>query len=490
MTSSVPLSATSSTLGIVTAPSDDRAFDLLQTFVRIESTATRPDQQALLAHMIGSWLVTHVNARLIDTPLFEDAPPLIHAVIPRANGDGRNKNHRGKDDDRDAQTCRRVLLYQMYDVMPATDAGWLVSPFEGGFAQLDGIGNVYIGRGVENNKGPLVAMLLAIEAVVQQQRDIEIEILIEGQEECGSSALRRYLAQTPCPVAPTDVTIFPSLCEYGGGPPRVYLGFSGLCSGELKIHGGAWGGPSAAVHASNAAWLDNPLWQLVAVLSVIGPDHGNGILQRIVMPETVMPLLSALAETFDSAAELRFRSSQRFSKAVHDLPSDEQLRALLTALVLNLSEIRTEPLGLVNAIPSAAMARFDLRMPPGILLDDALRCLRERIDSVAPGEDNVGSVQLTLNDGYSGYRFEADDFGVQALLDTYVDSGAPAQIWPWAPGCAPAYAFAAVAPAFLIAGLGRGGNAHGINEFILPDALRRCQASITDWLIRVADGCA
>ena len=456
---------------------DDRAFGLLQQFVQIESTAASPDKQARLAEMIAAWLVTHLDARLIATPSFDDAPPLIHAVITPV----------GKDHKPGTTPRRRVLMYQMYDVMPATDDGWVVPPFEGGFAQLDGIGKAYVGRGVENNKGPLVAMLLALEATVHRQLDVEIEILIEGQEECGSVALRRYLAQAPCPVRPTDVTIFPSLCEYGGGPPRVYLGFSGLCSGELTIKGGAWGGASAAVHASNSGWLDNPLWHLVKVLNAIAPDYGNGILQRVAMPSTALPWLHALAETFDAAAELRFRNSQRFSQSVHGLPAHEQLSAVLTALVLNLSDIRTVPPGLVNAIPSGATARFDLRMPPGVLPATALQTMQDRIDTVVEmGDQSADYLQLALGDGYGGYRFESDDFGVQALLDVYANNAKPAQVWPWAPGCAPAYAFAAVAPAFLIAGLGRGGNAHGVNEFILPDALARCQASITDWLLRVA----
>ncbi|WP_256739259.1 hypothetical protein, partial [Cronobacter sakazakii] len=36
-----------------------------------------------------------------------------------------------------------------------------------------------------------------------------LEILLEGEEECGSGALRRYLARIPCPVSPALAVLFP-----------------------------------------------------------------------------------------------------------------------------------------------------------------------------------------------------------------------------------------------------------------------------------------
>ena len=89
---------------------------------------------------------------------------------------------------------------------------------------------------------------------------------------------------------------------------------------------------------------------------------------------------------------------------------------------------------------------------------------------------------LTLDDSYPGHRFPRETAGVDALLASYQAQGATPQIWPWAPGCAPAYTFAQVSEAFLIGGLGHGGNAHGVNEFVTLRGLARFQQSVTDWI--------
>ena len=68
----------------------------------------------------------------------------------------------------------------------------------------------------------------------------------------------------------------------------------------------------------------------------------------------------------------------------------------------------------------------------------------------------------------------------------YGASGAAPQLWPWAPGASPAYAFAPVAPSFLIFGLGRGGNAHAPEEFATVAGLERLAASLIAVLQRLA----
>lgn len=105
-----------------------------------------------------------------------------------------------------------------------------------------------------------------------------------------------------------------------------------------------------------------------------------------------------------------------------------------------------------------------------------------RIKEQLASPELAGAV-LEPGDSYPGYRFSIDDAGVLELMASYHQQQAKPQIWPWAPGCAPAYAFAPVAPAFLIGGLGYGGNAHGVNEFVTLRGLQRYQQSLNDWLL-------
>ncbi|KAB7896690.1 M20/M25/M40 family metallo-hydrolase [Rouxiella sp. S1S-2] len=434
-------------------------LDLLTAMTPFVSIAGQLEQQTALAQWLEEWIVSELGATIVlpvSQQLGQNAPPLVHLRI-------------------DNQASKTLVLYNMYDVMPADAEDWEFAPFTGGLSSWPELGDVFVARGAENNKGPLAGMLTALKAL--QETDglqVNIEIILEGEEEIGSGYLRRYLAQTPCPVSLADAVFFPSLCEYGGGQPRVYLGFSGLTAASLQVRGGNWGGPEAAIHASNANWIANPVWKLVEALHAIAPAEKSGVIARIPLDPPANQLLNKLAETFNIQEELRFRRSRRLSVSGDTLAC---LQQLINGAVLTIAEIRSSPLDARGVIPHSANAELALRVPPGIDGEIILAQIMQTLSAPA-----FSGVEISLADSYPGHRFSHDSAGVNALLEAYQRQEAAAQIWPWAPGCAPAYAFAQVAPAFLIGGLGHGGNAHGVNEFVTLRGLARFQQSIIDWI--------
>lgn len=437
----------------------DEALQLTQDWCAIPSV--KGDDRALRAQAdeIRCWLQHQLGAEIICSNPSGNRPPVIHARV-------------------DVGAKASVILYNMYDVMPATPAGWSVNPFSGGIVDLPGIGESFVARGAENNKGPLAGMLLAVKALADAGKlRVNVEILVDGEEESGSGAMRDYLADTACPIRPSVSAIFPSFCEYGGGAPRIYLGFSGIAKGEIKVESGAWGGPKAAIHSSNAPWIANPASRLIEVLSLIGKPP-TGELARIVIDEEAMAVVAILASTFDPAGELRFRRTESFA-----LEGDGRtlLEHVLSTASFNISSLESMPLGSDGVIPYGARAGFELRAPPSLDPADILARYREIIEAV-PG------AVLTVADSYPGSRFAADARGVGPLLKSYEKTVlARPQIWPWAIGAAPAYAFARHAKSFLLAGAGRGGNAHGIDEFMTLEGFRRFIDSIALWLDLVAD---
>ncbi|EPE3205167.1 M20/M25/M40 family metallo-hydrolase, partial [Cronobacter sakazakii] len=243
----------------------DATLELLSSLTAWQSVADQPDEQRSLAAWLEAWLIDALDAEVI-LPVAQqptDSPPLVHVRV-------------------DIGAPDTLVLYNMYDVMPADAEGWQVDPFSGGIRHWADKGDVFISRGAENNKGPLAGMLTVVRDLWESGRlTTNLEILLEGEEECGSGTLRRYLARTPCPVSPALAVLFPSLCEYGGGAPRLYLGFTGMTAGRLRVAGGDWGGPQASIHASNAAWIANPAWRLVQALAAIAPAGRNGVLETL-----------------------------------------------------------------------------------------------------------------------------------------------------------------------------------------------------------------
>lgn len=436
------------------------ALDLAQCWCRIPSV--RGDDAALArqAAALTDWLRRELNAEIISATSDKQRPPVIHARL-------------------DMGAANTVILYNMYDVMPADPSAWHVSPFQGGIVDLDGIGRSFVARGAENNKGPLAGMLAVLKAMTDQGRlRVNVEILLDGEEESGSGALRDYLLAPGCPVRPSLGGLFPSFCEYGGGRPRVYLGFSGIAKGEVRSESGDWGGPEVAIHSSNAPWIANPARQLARALNRFG-DPATGRLDSIALDGEAQALVTALAKEFDPEAELRFRRTSHYA-----LNGDAEtlLAHLLSTAVVTISSLATDPAAGDAIIPSAARAGFDVRCPPSLDPAEFITAYCETLK-----RDKLEGITVKVADSYPGHRFALQSAGVAALIETYRATSREPQIWPWAPGAAPAYAFAPHARSFLIGGAGRGGNAHGVNEFLTLEGFERFLRSVEFWLEAMAE---
>ncbi|CAH1651540.1 MULTISPECIES: M20/M25/M40 family metallo-hydrolase [unclassified Chelatococcus] len=441
------------------SPLAQDALDLAEAWCRIPSV--RGNDQALdsQAAAVSHWLSRELGATIINDSRRDGRPAIIHARL-------------------DVGAAHTVILYNMYDVMPADPAGWSVAPFSGGIVDLPEIGACFVGRGAENNKGPLAGMLAVLKQMAESGAlAVNVEILVEGEEESGSGALRAYLLDPACPLRASIGGLFPSFCEYGGGPPRVYLGFSGIAKGEVSVEGGAWGGPRAAIHSSNAPWIANPASRLIAALALFGRSPTGG-LGRITLDAEARAIVADLAASFDPQAELSFRKTDRFAL---EGDADALLTRVLTTASATINSLATEPLAGDAIIPHAARATFDLRCPPSLDPAEYLAGFRETLQTAG-----LDGVSFDVADAYPGTRFTRDAAGVGALLAAYAATSTPPQIWPWAIGAAPGYAFARHADSFLIGGAGRGGNAHGIDEFMTLEGFERFLKSIAIWLTEVA----
>ncbi len=82
-----------------------------------------------------------------------------------------------------------VLFYGHYDVQPADQVRWSSPPF-----QLDGRDGYVYGRGVTDNKGPILATLFAVSELYEQRKlRCNVCFVIEGEEESGSIGFREAI---------------------------------------------------------------------------------------------------------------------------------------------------------------------------------------------------------------------------------------------------------------------------------------------------------
>jgi len=87
-----------------------------------------------------------------------------------------------------------------YDVIAAPTIGWKTDPFK-----LTGLNGYLYGRGVTDDKGPILAVACAAAELLSQRRlGVDIIFLVEGEEECGSTGFEDAVKKYKDLIGPID----------------------------------------------------------------------------------------------------------------------------------------------------------------------------------------------------------------------------------------------------------------------------------------------
>lgn len=160
-----------------------------------------------------------------------------------------------------------VLIYGHYDVQPTGDLDeWNSSPFT-----LTRQGDVALGRGISDDKGPVYIVLKALEAIIEQDGvlPLNLKFLFEGEEEIGSPSLPSFVAREAERLA-CDLVISADGAMWRASEPSLSLTSKGLISfdliangAEIDLHSGRYGGTVA-----------NPIHALVQVIDSMRTPNG------------------------------------------------------------------------------------------------------------------------------------------------------------------------------------------------------------------------
>lgn len=346
----------------------------LREFLALPNVATSDaDIRANAALLVKMLERRGVSAQVLETP---DAPPAVYGErqVPGAK--------------------RTLLFYAHFDGQPVgPESAWKTPPFEPalrGGKWEDGAEEIAWGdaayplpdeariyaRSASDDKGPIVAMLAAIDALDAAKIPLStnLKFYLEGEEEAGSPHLAEALA------AHRD-TLKSDLWLFGDGPidprglPRVVLGARGVMAFRLTVYG-----PATSLHSGHCGtFAPNPGARLASLIASMRAEDGRITVAGLDAPPP-SPAVQELARTaFDTAGMLASAGVGASESGLDYGPSILRPSLNVTQLLYGGAGAQR------NAIDPEATAGFDLRLVPGM----AVAAARAAIEAHVRGQGYV-----------------------------------------------------------------------------------------------------
>lgn len=271
-----------------------------------------------------------------------------------------------------------ALIYGHYDVQPVDPVDlWESPPFEPTIR-----GTEIFARGAADDKGQIMMHFKALEAHLKQngRLPINVKVLIEGEEEVGSSHLDSFIKANTS-LLQSDLVVISDTPMYARGVPSICYGLRGLVYFQIDLigtktdlHSGSFGGA-----------VVNPAFALCKMLSKMKDPGG-----RVAIPGFYDDVRRLTPRERKEYAKLRF-SEEKFRREVgapqlfgeKGYTTPERLWARPTFEINGLSSGFTGE-GAKTVIGASAMAKVSMRLVPDQDPDKVAILFEKHLKKICP----------------------------------------------------------------------------------------------------------
>ncbi len=301
-----------------------------------------------------------------------------------------------------------VLIYGHYDVQkPDPLDEWDSEPY-----QLERQGEYLFGRGTSDMKGQLLAMLLAVEALLQDDLlPVNIKVLLEGNEEAPPQVLETFVPENQALLS-ADISLNCDAGMLGSDKPTISYGLRGGSLNIIRVtgpvrdlHDGAFGGV-----------IENPIHVLCAMIAGLHDEHHRITLPNFyesvrVMSDEERTLLASLPVDGQMIAE---------NAGVSQLWGDEDFTPIERIGARPSLSVRLFDAGeLKGAIPRTASARLVIRLVPDQDPLEVHQQLKAYVQAHTP-ETVASEVEYVV--GYPPYLVDRDLPAMRSLHAALADT--------------------------------------------------------------------
>jgi acetylornithine deacetylase/succinyl-diaminopimelate desuccinylase-like protein len=346
----------------------DRLFALL----RIQSVSTDP-AYAAQCRAAAEHVASDLRTLGFDTSVraTEGHPVVIGKSSGGANG-----------------MSPRVLFYGHYDVQPVDPlALWKTPPFEPRIEALDGGRKIIVARGACDDKGQAMTFVEACRAfkAVTGKLPLDITMMIEGEEECGSKHLFSFVRDHADELK-GDLALVCDTGMWDAETPSITTSLRGLVYEEVRLtcadrdlHSGLFGGAAR-----------NPIHVLADILSALHRADGSiaipGFYEGVSeLPDDIRADLAGLdltPEKFLGPIGLRIPAGEKNRMVI------EQIATRPTAEVNGIIGGYTGE-GAKTVIPGKAMAKVSFRLVGAQDPEKIRNAFREFVRARVPADCSV-----------------------------------------------------------------------------------------------------
>ena len=374
----------------------------------------------------------------------------------------------------DAGAPRTLAVYSLYDVVHVVESEWSSPPFEARVVPLAGLGKAIVGRGAVNQKGPIRALLNAMESVVAVRGKLPLNVMFvfEGEEELGSPHLPQFVARYADRLRTADGCLSPGAGQNLQGSVVLELGNKGIVYFEMEASGERMphGPRKFDLSSYQQTVVESPVWRLVEALATLTDGNGPKLrieeLNRAVAPLTAQDrdLIRKLTGTFNP--DEVWKRQFQVDSFTEGLEGEALLERYVFSPSLNIDGIWAGYTGegVATLMPQKATAKLDFRLVPNLRASEVMPAIRRHLD-----ERGFGDIALRELSGYDWSRTPLEAPIVETLLASYRGYGFEPQIWPLRPSGAPAYLFTGppVSIPMIGGGLGHGARQHSVDEYLV-----------------------
>ena len=272
-----------------------------------------------------------------------------------------------------------VLLFAHYDVQPVgREDLWTTPPFEPSVRS----GRLY-GRGTSDDKGGAMMHIAAVSSWLHGSGSlpVNVKVLIEGEEEVGSTNLEALLVDHGKLLA-ADAVVIADSENFDTGVPSLTASLRGIVTVSVEVralsssvHSGTWGGP-----------LPDPVLALAKMLATLVDEEG-----RLAIPgmwEKVRPLSRQDSEGLGQLPfrETLYREQSRLLEGVNVIGGEGTVYEKMwnrPSVAVNAIQASSRKQA-SNIINDSAWARIGIRIVPDMDAEDTLKLLQDHLKKQAP----------------------------------------------------------------------------------------------------------